>query len=183
MRHVQRLVALFVVLLTTVGCDQATKSMAQSHLSSSAPRTFLNGIFSLQYAENSGAFLSLGAGLSADAQHWFFTVFVTIVLVALLIFAIRESSKAHTPVIVAFALFLGGGIGNLIDRFTNNGHVIDFMHLNFMHLDFMPIGVGWLRTGVFNVADMALMAGVALLLLYGYRTGPSQPPADNGLSQ
>ena len=173
MRHVQRLVALFVVLLTTVGCDQATKSMAQSHLSSTAPRTFFNGIFSLQYAENPGAFLSLGAGLSADAQHWFFTVFVTIVLVALLLFAIRETSRAHTASIVAFALFLGGGIGNLIDRFTNDGHVIDFMHLNFM-----PIGIGWLRTGVFNVADMALMAGVALLLLYGYRTGTSQPPVE-----
>ena len=174
MHSVNRLVALLVVLFATVGCDQATKSIAQSQLSATGPRTFLNGIVSLQYAENSGAFLSLGARLPLAMQHGIFTVATTLVLGALLIFAIRESSRVHKPVLISFALFLGGGIGNLIDRFTNNGHVIDFMHINFM-----PIGLGWLRTGIFNVADMALMAGVALLMIYGYRTRTSQPLADH----
>ncbi len=162
MQNGKRLAALLVVLFTTVGCDQATKSLAQTHLSNAVPQPFLNGIFWLHYAENPGAFLSLGARFPAEVQHWVFTVAVTVVLGALLVYAIRESLRdahhTHTSVIVALALFLGGGIGNLIDRLTNDGHVIDFMH----------IGIGRLRTGIFNVADMALMSGVALLLLYTF---------------
>jgi signal peptidase II len=153
MQKAKRIAALLLVLLTTVGCDQATKSMAQEHLSDSPPIIFLNGIFRLQYAENSGAFLSLGSGFSDEAQHWIFTVAVAVILSAALIFALRESLRASTLVIWGFALFLGGGIGNLIDRVTNDGHVIDFMN----------VGIGNLRTGIFNVADMALMAGVFLI--------------------
>ena len=90
---------------------------------------------------------------------------VMVRFVALFIFALRESSKTHLTVSIAFALFLGGGIGNLIDRLTNDGRVIDFMH----------IGIGSLRTGIFNVADMALMAGVFLLGLHSYRTRNTPP--------
>lgn len=172
MLRARRLVALFVVLFTTVGCDQATKSLAQTHLASAEPRSFLNGFFWLQYAENPGAFLSLGARIPAEMQHWIFTVTVAIVLVALLVYTLRETLRTahqpHTVFIVALALFLGGGIGNLIDRITNDGRVIDFMH----------IGIGGLRTGIFNVADMALMAGVALLLIYSMRnSGDPAPPS------
>jgi signal peptidase II len=171
MNKVKRLVALLVVLLTTVGCDQATKSIAQSWLSSSEPRSFLNGIVRLEYVENPGAFLSLGARLSDDLQHWIFTVSVAVILSLLLVFALRESLKAHLSVSVAFALFLGGGIGNLIDRLTNDGRVIDFMH----------IGIGPLRTGIFNVADMALLAGVILIGLYSYRTRNLNSPTISSL--
>jgi signal peptidase II len=151
---------LLVVLLTTVGCDQATKSMAQTHLSSAEPRSFLNGFFWLHYAENPGAFLSFGAALPDHLQHWIFTVAVALVLGVLLLISLREAMRVSTTVVVALALFLGGGIGNLIDRVTNDGRVIDFMH----------IGFGNLRTGIFNVADMALMTAVALLALYSYQT-------------
>jgi signal peptidase II len=49
----------------------------------------------------------------------------------------------------------GGGLGNLIDRITNEGRVVDFVSL----------GLGPVRTGFFNVADVAVLAG-AMLLLY-----------------
>jgi signal peptidase II len=159
-QHVKRIAVLLVVLLTTVGCDQATKSLAQNHLSTQGPIKFLNGIVQLQYVENPGAFLSLGAGLSSEAQRWIFTVAVAIILTVVLVVTLRISSKAHVILLIALALFLGGGIGNLIDRITNDGRVIDFMH----------IGIGYVRTGIFNFADMALMTGVFLIALYSYRT-------------
>jgi signal peptidase II len=165
MHKVKRIAALLVVLLTTVGCDQATKSLAQEHLSPSEPLTFLYGTVRLQYTENPGAFLSFGAGLPDTAQHWIFTVLVAIVLSGMLLFALRESLRAHTAVVIALALFVGGGLGNLIDRLTNDGRVIDFMH----------IGVGVLRTGIFNVADMALTTGVILLAIYSFRARKNTP--------
>jgi signal peptidase II len=171
MKKVKRVAVLLLVLLATVGCDQATKSMAQSHLSTAEPRSFLNGFFWLQYAENPGAFLSFGAALPDSLQHLIFTIAVSTVLVALLLYTLRESSRVHGTVLVALSLFLGGGIGNLIDRITNDGRVIDFMHM----------GIGNLRTGIFNVADMALMAGVVLLGFYSYRTRSETTPSDDSL--
>ena len=169
----KRLAALFFVLVSTVGCDQATKSLAQSHLRDAEPRAFLDGLFWLHYAENPGAFLSFGANLPVHWQHTIFTIAVALVLVLILLLTVRETLRGHTLVALALALFLGGGLGNLIDRLTNQGRVIDFMHL-----DFTGLGVGSLRTGVFNVADMVLMAAVILLGIYSYWTGTRNPAAD-----
>jgi signal peptidase II len=51
-------------------------------------------------------------------------------------------------------LFVAGGISNWIDRVVN-GSVVDFMN----------VGVGWLRTGIFNFADVAIMLGITLFVL------------------
>ena len=48
---------------------------------------------------------------------------------------------------------LGGDIGNLTDRFIHGGRVVDFMNVR----------LGSLRTCIFNVADMIIMAGIRLL--------------------
>jgi signal peptidase II len=55
----------------------------------------------------------------------------------------------------AIALVAGGGIGNLIDRLAYNGAVIDFLN----------VGIGGLRTAIFNVADVAVFLGAAMLII------------------
>jgi len=82
---------------------------------------------------------------------------VSVVLLALLLYALMELENLHIWLLVGFALILAGGVGNLIDRVLNDGRVVDFMN----------VGIGRVRTGVFNVADMALMAGVGLVLIVG----------------
>lgn len=165
MAKAKRMIVLICVLFSTVGCDQATKSVAQSHLRASPSISFLNDVVRLQYAENPGAFLGLGAGLSETAYHWVFPVVAALVLVGLLLFALRASQTMPFVLLVAFALFLGGGISNLIDRLVHDGRVVDFMN----------VGLGSLRTGIFNVADMALMAGVILIALFSHRWGETAP--------
>jgi signal peptidase II len=66
---------------------------------------------------------------------------------------------------VGLALFVAGGISNWIDRATN-GSVVDFLN----------IGVGWLRTGVFNVADVAIMLGAGIFVLAELRRNARKPP-------
>lgn len=56
--------------------------------------------------------------------------------------------------VVAWSLVLSGGLGNLVDCIINDGRVIDFMN----------IGIGSLRTGIFNVADVCITVGVVLLV-------------------
>jgi signal peptidase II len=160
MHRAKRIALLFLVMFLFVGCDQDTKSVAQNHLRLAEPIVFLNGMVRLQYAENSGAFLSLGARLPEPAQRWVFLGAVTVILAGLLVYALRESHRVHLLLLLAFALILAGGFGNLIDRVVNDGYVVDFMN----------VGIGRLRTGIFNVADMALMAGVGLVLLFALRS-------------
>jgi signal peptidase II len=79
------------------------------------------------------------------------SVVVGLVLAALL--AYLFISKPENPVVaIAVALIVGGGVSNLMDRLRYGGYVVDFLN----------VGVGPLRTGIFNVADMAIMVGVFL---------------------
>ena len=159
MTRTRRLLILFVVLFSTVGCDQATKSVARTHLAGESSLSFLGGMFRLHYAENPGAFLSLGARFSPQTQYWVFVVMVSMILLGLLGYlvwaSVQERDRLPGMVLVALTLFLGGGVGNLIDRLVHDGRVSDFMVLR----------LGWLSTGVFNVADMALMLAVGLIAL------------------
>jgi signal peptidase II len=164
MQKVNRLLILFFVLISCVGCDQATKFVARQTLATAPVQEYAGGLFRLVYAENPGAFLSLGATLPATTRFWIFVVIAALLLIGVGIFALRSLQQTPLPVIVAIALVIGGGLGNLIDRILHDGRVVDFMQ----------VGFPWLRTGVFNVADMAIMTGVGLMLLTTVRSRQEQ---------
>ncbi len=157
----QRLLLVSLVLAGTVGCDQATKQLAVSELRGEAGHSLLGGIFRLGYAENPGAFLSLFADLPDGVRALLLTGGVGLMLAAMLLYTLATRGLPKLQVL-AFTLFTGGGLGNWIDRVTNDGRVVDFMSL----------GVGGLRTGIFNVADLAIVAGFCILLFAVYRERP-----------
>lgn len=146
------------VLLATVGCDQATKAIARNQLESRPPVSLFGGIARLLYVENPGAFLGLGSAFSETTRFWLFTVIVGGFLIGLFLYALFNRGLSRIEVI-ALSLILGGGLGNLIDRL-----LYDYV------IDFMVVGLGMLRTGVFNVADVAITAGVGLLFWHHLRS-------------
>lgn len=162
----QRLSLLALVLLTSVGCDQLTKTAAENTLRGNPPRSFFGGAFRLLYAENEGAFLGLGGGLP-DGLRFALLVVGTALIVGIAAFILVRRADAPWPAAFGGALIVAGGIGNLIDRVWNDGRVVDFLHLR----------VGPLQTGVFNVADIQLMGGAALLLLWSLRSSGQRHPA------
>jgi signal peptidase II len=164
MQKMKRILILLFVLISCVGCDQATKLVARQTLATAPVQEYAGGLFRLVYAENPGAFLSLGATLPATTRFWIFVVMAALLLTGVGIFALRSLQQTPLPVIVAIALVIGGGLGNLIDRIVHDGRVVDFMQ----------VGFPWLRTGVFNVADMAIMTGVGLMLLTTVRSRQEQ---------
>ncbi len=164
MRKHQRLLLLILVVLVCVGVDQAAKAIAKRDLAGQPAQEFLGGVVRIEYAENMGSFLSLGASLPAEARFWIFTVFSAALVVGLAVYALRASEDTPLLVYLGIALVIAGGVGNLIDRLTHGGRVVDFVQLR----------AGPLRTGVFNVADVALMAGIGLVLLAMLRQ-PRQP--------
>ena len=152
MRLVKRFIVIMVVLISCVGCDQVTKSAAQSHLSETDSRSFLGDTVRLQLAYNAGGFLGLGASLPAQWRVGLFSVGVLMLLLLLLNYALFVKAIS-VPMLLAFALLLAGGVGNLADRLLYEGVVVDFIN----------IGIGRVRTGIFNVADIAVTAGVLAL--------------------
>lgn len=154
-----------MVLLGSVGCDQLSKATARHFLEQSGTRSFLGDTLRLTYTENHGAFLGLGSSLPEGLRTAIFTFMVALGLVALLAWMLR-APKLTSTAIVALSLVVGGGLGNLIDRVVNNGGVIDFMNL----------GIGPLRTGIFNVADVWIVVGAALLLSSGALDRPDPDP-------
>ncbi len=156
MRRFKRIALIVAIMICCVGCDQTTKSLARDHLQDHAVASFFGDTLRLQYAENPGAFLSLGASLPHQWGTAVFTIGGLAMIAVALLYALLASKLTRLQ-IVALSLICGGGIGNLIDRARYHGHVTDFLN----------VGLGPIRTGIFNVADMALMLGVALFIL-GY---------------
>lgn len=164
MNMAKRTLLIMLVLFSCVGCDQVTKNIARQGLADSNPIAFLNGIFRLQYAENPGAFLSLGAGSPENIRFWVLILFVGVFLAGLLVYLLA-STKNSKAQLISLSLVVGGGVGNLIDRIFNQGRVIDFMN----------IGIGSLRTGIFNVADIAISFGVLWLCAISFKASKKRP--------
>jgi signal peptidase II len=144
--------ALLLVVVTTVGCDQVSKRFATVHLMGIPRQWFLGDLLCLEYAENPGAFLSLGAELPRWARIALIPVCTWIILVVCVVVALR-ARWPRLP-LLGLAQVFAGGVSNLVDRVTRGSAV-----------DFLNVGVGSLRTGIFNVAAMAIMLGIALLIL------------------
>jgi len=158
MNRFQRILTVLLVTILGVGCDQATKAIAKQYLAPAALLSFAGDTFRLQYAENSGAFLSLGASLPEPWRHLVFTVLVGIFLLGLLGYLLISRSLPPAA-IICLSLVFAGGISNLIDRIAYDGRVIDFLNL----------GIGPLRTGIFNLADMAITFGALFLVFQSFR--------------
>lgn len=160
MQPLRRIVTIILILLACTGCDQATKAVAKEHAPRHAAFSFAYDTIRLQYVENRGAFLGVGAALPEPARKLLLIGGVAILLMGLLGYAALRATIATT--IIGLALIAGGGIGNLIDRLAHDGGVIDFLNL----------GIGALRTGVFNMADVAIVIGTALIVIQVKATRP-----------
>lgn len=161
LKQLSKIFLIATVMTTCVGCDQATKFVAKSFLRSDALISFAADSLRLQYVENSGAFLSLGSTLPEPWRRLIFTVLVGIFLFGLLSYVLISQELA-TRHIVCISLVCGGGLSNLIDRIAYDGRVVDFLN----------IGIGPLRTGIFNIADMAITMGALLWTVDSFRPSP-----------
>lgn len=159
----KKLLTLGLTSAVSIAVDQYTKYLANQYLINREPQGWWNDFFVLTYSINHGAFLGLGHNLPEHLRNLIFSGLVGIFLLGFSIYALRNHSMNRLQQ-VACGLVISGGFSNLYDRITNNGGVVDFMNM----------GIGGLRTGIFNVADMAIMAGVIMLALYSAKAEHKQ---------
>jgi signal peptidase II len=153
------------VTAPVVALDQWSKLYVRAHFPLYHTRPIVPGWLDLTYTLNPGAAFSLFATMPPSFRHVFFislSIVATIVLVTLM--GRRTTTMLSS---IAFALILGGTIGNLIDRIAR-GLVTDFIW--FHHLSF--------SYPVFNLADSSITIGVGLILLLSWLSpSPDSGPA------
>jgi signal peptidase II len=149
-----RIVIIVLLLLLSIGCDQAAKGFARQELRNATPRSLFGGWIKLKYAENPGAFLSIGADLPAEVRHAFTLLLWTAVTAGIFLLIAKAEQLSMTR-LVASALLVAGGCGNLIDRLLHQGRVVDFL----------IVGRHPMHTAIFNIADMLILLGGVMLLV------------------
>ena len=168
MSRSSRLALCAPVTTLTVALDQLTKAIARATLAPGEQVVLLGGLIRILLRTNIGAFLGLGSSLPPMVRTVIFGVVVVLLLTAMTAYLL---GSPHLPPggVVGASLVVGGGAGNLIDRVGCHGEVTDFLN----------VGIGPVRTGIFNVADLAIVGGVVCLLL----TWPSLEKQDSSPSQ
>ncbi len=154
------------VLLACVGCDHAVKQAAEQLLADSGRVVLLGGVVHLQLVANPGAFLSLGAELPESVRQLVLIGFVPLLLAGIGWLVLRAPGASREQAL-AFGLIAGGGLANWLDRVRGDGSVTDFVSL----------GLGPLRTGIFNLADVAIVLGLGLFLYANAQWPRAEPGA------
>ena len=155
----KKLLIIIIVILLNIGCDQITKYIAREFIQGQDIIEVLGNFFILKYAENDGAFLSIGSDFPPALKFILLTLLPSVILISLLLYIIFNK-KIPYIMIIGFCCILGGGFSNIFDRVVYNGYVTDF--LNF--------GIGNFRTGILNFADLSIVAGAIILLFSSFKT-------------
>ena len=135
------------VIAASVILDQVTKLIVVKNMELYSSAPFIPGIIEFRYILNRGA----AWGMFSE-NRWVFLVVSAAALIALPLLLYRYR-HLHFMFGFSLSLIIGGAIGNMIDR-VFSGAVVDF--LNFTFMDFP----------VFNVADICVTAGAALMFIY-----------------
>lgn len=139
------MILLFAALLAA---DQAVKAWTVAHLALGESTAFLPGFVELLRVHNYGA-----AWSSFSGARWLLVIVTAAVMVVLSALLAKKIVR-HPFGVFGLVLVLSGGVGNLIDRVLH-GYVVDMFHFQF-----------WPSYPVFNVADICVVAGVIVCLVY-----------------
>jgi len=110
----------------------------------------------LTRVENTGAFLSTGHDLPQPLKLLLLTILPALVLGLGFVFVLTKKNLSNVMTL-GVCFVVGGGIGNIYDR-IRIGSVTDFLHLDFVLF----------QTGIFNMADVSIMCGMALIIIDSY---------------
>lgn len=157
------LLYLAILVFSGVGCDQGTKYLAVEHLKGHPEHVW--GPARLTYAENAGAFLSMGGNWPDGIRQLVFLFLAGLAVIIGTVWLLRRPRP--TPILFGGGLFIAGSLGNLIDRALREGGRV---------VDFAQIDLGFVSTGIFNWADVLLMAAIPVFLKWGREI--ELPPAE-----
>ena len=140
------LILSFVIVIL----DQISKFFAIEYLKNNKPYVIIKDFFRLDYVENRGAAFGI-----LQHRRALFIILTLIVILILLLYLIRNYFSLSVYAKIAFALLIGGAIGNLIDR-IRFGYVVDFISFRLFNIYNFP---------VFNIADISIVISTFIIIL------------------
>lgn len=152
-----------LIMVINISCDQVSKKIVRTHVTPHEIIAVAGKHITLTNIENPGAMLSLGGSLPPVLKILLLSVFPLLIITLVFVYTIRKKHLPN-PLLWGLGFIMGGGIGNLLDRIIY-GSVTDFLHLEY----------GVFETAVFNMADVSIMVGTLLILLYTF-LGKSKAP-------
>lgn len=141
----------------TIAIDQIIKIYIHTHYHLGESTTVIPNFFNLTYVRNFGAAFGFLAESHPTFREIFFLAMPPFALVIILLI-LRGVKDTDTKQILALSFIFGGAIGNYIDRLRFR-YVIDFLDFHLMNRWSWP---------AFNIADMAIVGGVGMLLTMMY---------------
>lgn len=133
-----------IIIVVVVLLDQLAKLLVQASCILNETISFIPGILDITYIHNYGAAFSI-----LQNKQTFLILFTSAAMIVIVGYVIKEKSKLLSAEVWALAFIVGGGVGNLVDR-VMHGYVVDFINIYVLP--------------VFNVADMSVCIGSALLI-------------------
>lgn len=138
----------YIIALFVIALDQLTKYLIVKKMELGESIEVIEDFLYITSHRNRGAAWGI-----LEGQMWFFYI-VTVVVIIGIIYYIQKAAKGKILFGVSLGFMLGGAIGNFIDRVFRN-EVVDFVNTYIFGYDFP----------VFNIADSALVIGVAMLMI------------------
>ena len=129
--------------------DRITKILVTNNLTLNARNKIIDKFFYITRCHNEGAAFSIFSG------NVIFLILITLVVLYLIYKSLKSKKDLSKIAYISYGLLLGGIVGNLFDRLFY-GYVIDFLDFQIFKFDF----------AVFNIADMAIVIGALLLLIF-----------------
>jgi signal peptidase II len=151
-KHQKALLLLLVVLITT-GFDQVSKIWARTELLPNERIPLVANRLMLTVIDNPGGIYGLGKSLAGDLRAMLYRWVPLAGVVVMSIFVLLTQSLGN-GLLFGFSLIIGGGSGNTLDRWLYDT-VTDFIWFDF----------GFVKSGVFNLADFWLVLGGAIVLI------------------
>ena len=154
----KRNISISIIIALSIFLDQISKILIRNNVEQYSDIKLIGEYFILTNVENSGAFLGMGSGFSPIMKSVFLIILPIIVLISIIIYVYRDKEIDKVS-LIGFSIIIGGGIGNIFDRIMY-GSVTDFL--------FIDLG-GIFKTGIFNIADLAVTTGMILILLMSFK--------------
>lgn len=161
----KKIMIFLIILVTVLFIDRAGKYLATEYLADGVRRSYLADLLRLEFMHNTGAILGLGSQLPEAIRRWIMPVSTIVILIWVSIILVRDRKFGWAA--AGFCLVWAGGFANLVDRIAY-GQVVDFFNL----------GIGEIRTGTSNLADVAIMVGIPLILIGWMPSKPKESGID-----
>lgn len=169
------MVVYLLIALAVFALDRVTKWIVATRLDLYETVPVIGDFFAITSIRNRGAAFGILQG-----QQLFFLVVTVVFLVGISWYLVRMAKERKTWTAAGLAMLLGGAVGNFVDR-ARHGEVVDFFQLHFKFSVF-GLDVDYIYP-IFNVADIGIVTGAAIVLLHTLVLWRRESRAERGASR